>query len=73
VYLDIQWPACHLSSTSSSPEISSMLADGVVPPVVDLNRTPVGGESSSKHRRVPRARDAADLPAGVNLVDKMPT
>jgi hypothetical protein len=27
---DIQWTACHMSSTSSLLEISSMLADGVV-------------------------------------------
>jgi hypothetical protein len=50
-----------------------MPADGVLPPVLNLNCTPVGGESSSEHRKAPRATDAANLPHAVNMFSQMPT
>jgi hypothetical protein len=61
------------TSASSSPEITSMPMDGVLPPVINLNRTPVGGESSSEHNKAPPSSDVANLLAGVNLFDEMPT
>jgi hypothetical protein len=48
-----------------------MPADGV--PILNLNRTTVGGESSSKHSKAPRATDPANVPHAVNMFSQMPT
>jgi hypothetical protein len=37
-------PSCIDTSHSTSPEITSMLQDGVVPPIPDLNRTPLAAK-----------------------------
>jgi hypothetical protein len=41
--------------SSSLLEINSMAAGGACPPIIDLNRTLVGGETSSKHSNASQA------------------
>jgi hypothetical protein len=51
----------------------SMAAGGAYPPFIDLNHTPVEGDSSLRHTKVPRARAAEDLPDAFGLFGQMPT
>jgi hypothetical protein len=48
-----------------------MPADGVVPPVLNLNRTPVGHDSSTDHTKMPWGLDEANLLAVCNQFEKM--
>jgi hypothetical protein len=50
-----------------------MPADGVVPPVLDLNNTPMDGNSSAEHNKRPHALDEANLPAIRNVFGELPT
>jgi hypothetical protein len=42
-------------------------------PVIDLNRTPIVGDTSSGHIKAQRARAAEDLPDVADLFGQMPT
>jgi hypothetical protein len=46
---------------------------GAFQPVIDLNRTPTAGETSSGHSKAPRARAADDLPDAADLFGQMLT
>jgi hypothetical protein len=59
--------------TLPSSEMHFMVAGGAYSPVIDLNRMPVGGETSSGHNKAPRARAAKDLPDASDLFGQMPT
>jgi hypothetical protein len=50
-----------------------MMADNMLPPVLDLNSTLVGGESSSEHIKAPQATNSSNLSDVVNLFGQMPT
>jgi hypothetical protein len=51
---------------------ASMADGGAFQPVIDLNRTPVAGDTTSGHSKAPRARAADDLPDAANLFGQMP-
>jgi hypothetical protein len=57
----------------TSPEVQFMAGGDVFQPVIDLNRTPVVGDTSSGHSKAPRARAPADLPDATGLFGQMPT
>jgi hypothetical protein len=46
---------------------------GTFQPVIDLNRTPVAGNTSSGHSKAPRARAANDLPDTAALFGQIST
>jgi hypothetical protein len=46
---------------------------GAFQPVIDLNRTPVAGDTSFGHNKAPRARAADDLHDAADLFGQMPT
>jgi hypothetical protein len=50
-----------------------MAGGGAFQPVIDLNRTPVAGDTSSRHNKAPRARAIEDLPDTDDLFGQMPT
>jgi hypothetical protein len=54
-------------------EVRFMADGGAFHPVIDLNRTPVVGDTSSEHSKAPRARAADDLPDAADLFGLMPT
>jgi hypothetical protein len=56
-----------------SPEVHFMVVGGMCSAVIDLNRTPVAGESSSGHNKTPRARALEDLPDAADRFRQMPT
>jgi hypothetical protein len=73
-----------LSSTHEPPSQSAVpsrlgvpaasTADGgAFQPIIDLNRTPVVGDTTSGHSKAPRARAADDLTDAANLFGQMPT
>jgi hypothetical protein len=57
----------------TSPEVQFTAGGGAFQPVIDLNRTPVAGETSFGHIKAPRARAAEDLPDAADLFSHMPT
>jgi hypothetical protein len=50
-----------------------MAGGGTLQPVIDLNHTPVVGDTLSGHGKAPRARAAEDLPDAADLFGQMPT
>jgi hypothetical protein len=46
---------------------------GAFQPIIDLNRTPVAGDTLFGHSKAPRARAADDLPDVADLFGQMPT
>jgi hypothetical protein len=73
-----------LSSTHGPPSQSAVpsrlgvptsftMDGGAFQPVIDLNRTPVAGDTSSGHSKAPRARAADDLPDAADLFGQMLT
>jgi hypothetical protein len=72
-----------LSSTREAPSQAAVplrLGDpavftadsGVFQPIIDLNRMPVAGDTSSGHSKAPRACAADDLPDAADLFGQMP-
>jgi hypothetical protein len=45
---------------------------GAFQPVIELNRTPIAGETSSGHSKAPRVRAAEELPNAADLFGQMP-
>jgi hypothetical protein len=62
----------HLSVPKSS-DMQFMGGRGAFQPVIDLNRTPVAGDTSSGHSKAPRVRATEDLPDAAVLFGQMPT
>jgi hypothetical protein len=50
-----------------------MTAGGAFLPVIDLNHTPMAGESLLGHTKAPQARAAEDLPDASDMFGQMPT
>jgi hypothetical protein len=57
----------------TSPEVQFTVGGGAFQPIIDINRTPVVGETSSEHNKATRARAAEDLPDAADLFIQMPT
>jgi hypothetical protein len=55
------------------PEVQFMADGGALQSVIDLNRTPIAGDTSSGHSKAPRARAPEDLPDMADLFGQMPT
>jgi hypothetical protein len=54
-------------------EAQFTVGGGMFHPAIDLNRTPIAGDTSSGHSKAPRARVAEDLPDAANLFGQMPS
>jgi hypothetical protein len=54
-------------------EAQFTVGGGPFQPAIDLNRTPVVGDTSSGHSKAPRGRAAEDLPDAANLFGQIPS
>jgi hypothetical protein len=57
----------------TSSEVQFIAGSGVFQPVIDLNRTPIAGDTSSGHSKAPRVCAMEDLPDATDLLGQMPT
>jgi hypothetical protein len=57
----------------TSLEVEFMAGRGAFQPSIDLNRTPVAGDTSSRNSKAPQARALEDLPDMADLFGQMPT